>query len=181
VWNFISSIVTGLSGSLLGRIKLITNTQDPILLVANTINFLISLPIVLGMLLVFSDLPMAGLLFLFYGLFLILITGIGCGLTIGIACLFIGDLRAIINAVMRVAFLLTPVIWQVERLGEYQKFIYWNPFYNYLAICRDGLLTGTVGSKEIYIASSTTIVLVLIGILVLSKFKNRLRERAFAL
>ena len=187
IWNLISSVINGSSGSLLGRVNLITNTQDPILvgilmdLVGCGIIFLMSLPAVLVFILLLSKGSLLGFAYLAYGFLLIFVTGIGCGLTIGVACLFVGDLRAIINAIMRVSFLLTPVIWQVERLGEYQKYIYWNPFYNYLAICRDGLLKGDVGTKELIIATSMTITIFLLGLLVLSRFKIRLRKKAFSL
>jgi len=82
---------------------------------------------------------------------------------------------------MRVAFLLTPIIWHVERLGEYQKYVYLNPFYNYLALCRDGLLKGGAGMIEIAVASGLSIVLLILGFIVLAKFKIKIRERAFSI
>jgi ABC-type polysaccharide/polyol phosphate export permease len=187
LWNLISGLVNSTSASLLGRVKQITNTQDPIVagvftdIISNALLFAMVFPVVLIFVLLFSDYSVLGLLLFLYGTVLILLTAVGCGLTIGIACLFVGDLRAIINSVMRVAFLLTPIIWQVERLGEYKKYIYFNPFYNYLAVCRDGLLHGAVGSKELFIATGLTMFMVLAGLWTLNVFKARLRERAFAL
>ena len=187
IWNLISGLINSLSGSLLGRIKVVTNTSDPILngvlidLVGVSFSFFLSLPMVFLLLFLYGDPSLLGFGLFLYGLVLVLLTGLGLGLILGIACLFIGDLKAIIGSVMRVAFLLTPIIWQVERLGEYQKYIYWNPFYNYLAICRDSLLTGTVGQLELIIASSTTVVVLVLGLLLLKLSFNRLRTKAFSL
>lgn len=187
IWNLISGLVNSLSGSLITRVKVITNTSDPILngvlidLIGVVLTFLLSLPVVILLVFIFASPSLQGLALLLYGLFLIVITGLGLGLLLGISCLFIGDLRAIINSVMRVAFLLTPIIWQVERLGEYKSYIYWNPFYSYLAICRDALLNGHVGQLELLIASVTSLVILVLGLFFLKLNFHRLRAKAFSI
>lgn len=53
----------------------------------------------------------------------------------------IPDLKHVVLAVMRLAFLATPIIWEAERLGEYQKYIWLNPFYIPLESLRSSLIS----------------------------------------
>jgi len=187
IWNLISSLVGGLTGSLVSRAKTITNTTDPIMsgvlidLISHLIVFMFNIPVVLFVVFILTGVDFLGLLYLLYGIALILITGLGLGLILGIGCLFVGDLRAVVNSIMRVAFLLTPIVWHVERLGEYQPYIFLNPFYSYLAVCRDGILGGTVGTTELVMATCITILVLLLGLLTLACFKTKLRAKAFSL
>lgn len=187
IWNFISSNINQLCMSLIRRVKQIINTRDPIVLgilidvVNNIMTFMFSLPIVIILLALLSELTGVGILYFLYGVFLIILSSIGWGLLVSIGCLFFGDLRTLVNSTMRIGFLLTPIIWEVERLGDYQQYIYFNPFYNYLAICRDGLMLGSVGDLELIIATALTIVIFCLGIFTLAKYKISVRRHIFSL
>lgn len=79
-----------------------------------------------------------GLLFLFsLGCLITWIAGVGF-LVSAITTIF-PDLRHLLSAIMRLAFLATPIIWDVHRLGEYQQYIWLNPFYLPLGFVRSTL------------------------------------------
>ncbi len=42
---------------------------------------------------------------------------------------WIPDIGHIVASIMRIAFLATPIIWQLPRLGDYQYLIWINPFF----------------------------------------------------
>jgi ABC-type polysaccharide/polyol phosphate export permease len=188
IWGFISSIVRKTSSTLVRRAKFITTTQDPLLswvaidLASELFSFLLLLPAVIVVCLLVSDgLYLSSVFYVIYGVLLVLLSGIGFGLTVGVACFYYGDLQRLISAFMSVAFLLTPIIWQLERLGEYKSYIYFNPFYNYLAVFRDGLLLGRVGNLELIIATSTTLVLLIVGLSFLRFQYHAIRAHAFSI
>lgn len=61
------------------------------------------------------------------------------------------DIKHLLSAVMKLAFLATPIIWEVGRLGEYQKYIWFNPFYVPLEAVRSSLSGVSVDGGSIYL------------------------------
>ena len=100
------------------------------------------------------------------------------GWVVGVICFLIPlvalmpDLRHLINAMMRLAFLATPIIWEVERLGQYQHLIWVNPFYVPLEATRQAL-TGTGDWQLLAVFALYTMLLLVSGILLL---KLRMRK-----
>lgn len=185
IWNLISGIVVSTANCFAKRTKLITRMDEPFLgyllidVYSQFLLFCLSLPAIFIILIILGEPSLLGGLYFLYGICLIGVTGVGIGLILGACSLVWRDLKSIITSLMRVMFLLTPIIWQLDRLGDYKKYIYWNPFYNYLAICRDGLLVQRPGNLELQIATIMTICTLVLGLLILAKNKVRLKERAF--
>jgi len=185
-WNYISSLVSGGASCLIRSAPYGIASKDPAVMyilqesLNATVGFLIKLPFLIVVILFLSGIPtFSGLLLFIFGASLIFLTGIGFGMFVGVYSLFYMDIRELTAALMKVAFLLTPIIWQVERLGEYQEYIYFNPFYSYLAICRDPLLTSKVGSLEIMIAVSCTMFFLLLGCLTLMRNHTNVKRAFF--
>ena len=85
---------------------------------------------------------------------------------------WLSDLEHLISATMRLAFLATPIIWEVERLGEYQLFVWYNPFYMPL----EGLRSSLSG---LYDSQASLYVLFFcygLGVLLLGVFLLRFRK-----
>ncbi len=74
------------------------------------------------------------------GIALIAINGIWVGLIMGIICLRFPDVLEIIQSFLRIAFFLTPIIWQPDMLSERAYFADFNPFTHFIALVRDPLL-----------------------------------------
>lgn len=185
IWNLISGIVVSATNCFVKRTKLITRMDEPFLgyllidVYSQFLIFLLSVPAILLIVFILGSPSVGGLLFFIYGIFLIGVAGVGVGLILGSLSLVWRDLRSLVTSMMRVMFLLTPIIWQLERLGEYKKYIYWNPFYSFLAVCRDGLLSQRPGDLELILATSIALASLLIGLLILASCKINLKERAF--
>jgi len=185
-WNYISALVGGGSSSLIRNSIYGTTNKDPAVMYVfqeslnATVSFLLKLPFLLIVFGLISGFPSFYSLLLFcFGIVLIFLTGLGFGMVLGVYCLFYTDLRELTAAVMRVAFLLTPIIWKIERLGEYQNYIYLNPFYSYLSICRDALLKGQVGYIEITIAVSCTLLFILLGYITMTRNRTAIKRAFF--
>jgi len=65
-------------------------------------------------------------------------------------CARFRDLGLLLNAIMSTSILLTPVLWDKDMLGSYEKYVYLNPFTAMIEAIRDPLIGVPVNSK-IYI------------------------------
>lgn len=61
-----------------------------------------------------------------------------------ILCVFIRDLLPLLQAVMRIMFFLTPIIWLPSMLGAKAEIIKYNPFTHLLSVVRNPLLSEPV-------------------------------------
>jgi len=81
---------------------------------------------------------------------------------------------------MRVAFLVTPVLWKPDMLGDKgQTVIYLNPFFSYLDVFRSSLLGGAVSNASLGVMIFTTIALYSLGLYVFAKYENSLLNEMF--
>lgn len=187
IWGFISSVVNRGVNIIRGYANTIINSRDPILsyilsdIFCEVTSYLLKFPLILLVILVMGDLSFKGVLIHIYGLFLISISGVGFALVFGTFAAFYGDVKELISAFMRLAFLVTPVIWTIDRLGEYQSYIYLNPFFSYLQICRQSLLEGTADSLSLIIASVLTLLILVSGLIVLGSNTLSLKQKVFEL
>lgn len=127
---------------------------------------LLILPVLIIVLLVFVDFDFFTIVKIISSLFLIIIWSMGLICLLIAITSFAPDLRHFINAMMRLAFLATPIIWDVARLGEFQEYILFNPFYLPLDVTRKALL-GMVEMKQVYIFSIYTFLLLMAGLTLL--------------
>lgn len=77
------------------------------------------------------------------GLVLLIINGIWLTIVFGIIGARFRDLAEIVQAIMRIAFLATPVIWMPSKTGRggvMGAFLDFNPFYHFLELIRAPLL-----------------------------------------
>ncbi len=144
------------------------------------LNFALVLPMVIFFVALFGELSVSGLLVFLLGLFLAVLTAVGLALCLGTFAFLFGDVQQIILAVMRLSFLITPIIWRTERLGQHEHLIQLNPFFSYLDLCRSGLMSTGFQPASLFIATAISIVLLGAGIYVLSTQSTNIRSRAFA-
>lgn len=187
MWYLVADLVGSGADSLRKNANAATNTNEPLSLyvvleVCNAfMNFLLRLPLMIVVSIYHVGLPVAADLFiLLYGLILLALSGLGFGLWAGIYGLFFGDLRVVVNSIMRVAFLLTPIIWHVERLGAHANLIYLNPFYSYLTVCRSAFFGHSVDMTAIKVATISTALVLFTGFLTLVANKRKARTGLFS-
>lgn len=113
------------------------------------------------------------------GLILTWVTALGLCLTLGVLAFFYRDVMQLIKAVMRLGFLVTPIIWKPERLGEYEVFVWLNPFYSFIDFCRAPLMGEMPHYNSIVIASCLAVGLIFTGFIVLSLAGEKVRRGVF--
>jgi len=108
------------------------------------------------------------------GLVIIAWTGFWFTLVVGTIGLRYRDVGEMVGAVMTVSFLLTPIFWPPERLGEYAWTVNLNPFYHFINIVRGPLLDlGSVG-LSFAVSISVAVFMCLAGVFIFGQFARRL-------
>lgn len=145
-WIFISSSIVELSSSLTSyRFILHSHAVTPMsvlirVLVRNLVILLHNLPIIIALLVLYSNNPWPqALLFMPNFLLVTIIILSGCG-SLAFACARFRDIQMLINAAIGVLFLITPIIWSPEILTERAYIAYLNPLTHILDILRKPLL-----------------------------------------
>ena len=114
------------------------------------------------------------------GLVLTWVTAVGLCMTIGILAYFYRDILHLIKAFMRLGFLVTPIIWKPERLGEYAYLVWYNPFHSYIDFCRAPLMGQMPHPNSIMIVFAITLTLSVLGLIALSMSAEKIRLRVFS-
>ncbi len=74
------------------------------------------------------------------GIFLVFLNSIFFTANIGMLSARFRDLAPLISSLIPPLFLLTPVLWKPEMLGNYQSYVYLNPFTYFVGIVRNDLI-----------------------------------------
>ena len=125
------------------------------------IHFLHQVLIILGVFIIF-DLPFSQFsLISVLGLGILIINGFWLTVFFGIVGARYRDLTEVITAIMRIAFLATPIIWlPLERGsgGIMGAFLTYNPFYHYLDLIRAPLMGNDISPTSIAVVAIITCV-----------------------
>lgn len=88
------------------------------------------------------------------------------------------DLSQLISAFMRLSFLATPIIWEPSRLGVYQDYLWYNPFFVPLEFARYSLSGIVYELDVIWVMPIYSISLLILGLGVFARYVNVIRFRA---
>ena len=187
VWSLlIAKLINRAVASLSNRSFELTTSAKPICLLPleeiaySFLNFFTTAPFLLALSIYYYGFSFSAIGLFFLGLLLTWITALGLCLTLGVFAFFYRDVMQIIRAVMRLGFLVTPIIWKPERLGEYEKYVWFNPFYSYIDFCRAPLMGQAPHPNSVFIAFGLSISLILLGFIVLSMAGKGVRRRVFS-
>lgn len=109
------------------------------------------------------------------GVSLLIINGIWLSYFFGILGARFRDLKEVVQAVMRIAFLATPIIWMpadTQRAGVLNIFTTFNPFYHFLEVVRAPML----GAPVQPISWAVVMIITLAGIALAFWFHRRYSE-----
>ena len=182
-WNCISKSVQKGASYIHKYSHSIANSRYPLLsyvvveILLSALIFISILPFLIGVGAYFNEISFLGILLSLSGVILIFLAGVGFGLLVGGITSFFPDLREIIAAIMRVAFLVTPIIWRPERLGEHTHYLLFNPFHPFIELVRTPLLGGQVSGQILILCLFITASLLASGLFVLKHFNNTIRFR----
>ena len=148
-WSLINSFIVGAATIFQrNRSQILQGVQtiDNIIIIeatATILSFIHQLPIILIVLFVYK-IGAEWVIFLsILGLFVLMVNGIWVCYVFGILGVRFRDLGEAFNAIMRITFLATPIIWiPTENIsgGVMGSFLIYNPFYHYVEIIRAPLL-----------------------------------------
>ena len=180
-WTLISGFVTGSTTVFQrGRAQIMQGGLSLWDIVAvdvlkTTLHFLHQIVLVAVVLYIFKVEQSLYSLFSFVGLFVLVINGIWLTMFFGIVGARYRDLTEVVTAVMRIAFLATPIIWLPAERGSgiMVAFLTFNPFYHFLELVRAPLLGEPVSLVSISVVSGIT----LTGAAITALFYTKLRTR----
>lgn len=113
-------------------------------------------------------------LLLIPGILLISVNGVLAAMLLGTLCARFRDIPPIVTTIMRMMFLLTPVLWHPDQIPGKGALIDFNPLYYFLELIRDPLL-GNVPPLSIWIvALGLTALSVSVAIPLFARFHKRI-------
>ncbi|MCP3680356.1 MAG: ABC transporter permease [Gammaproteobacteria bacterium] len=169
-WQLISMIIKDANSCLIEANTLLLNQKLPYtlflfrIIIRNLIIFLHNLLAVIPAVIIFK-VPINGAsLFLFFSLLLVFINGYLYGALLFMLGSRYRDTQQLVESLIQVAFFLTPVIWDPSRLSQkYQFILYFNPFAQFVQLCRMPMLGQIPPFHTIVI----TLLLTLLGIILM--------------
>lgn len=103
------------------------------------------------------------------GLFLVIINGYWMLFLCSLICARFRDLGLLLSAIMSTGILLTPILWDKDRLGMYENYVYINPFTSMVEVIRDPFMGITVNPIAYYLL----ITYFIIGFIICSIFYKK--------
>lgn len=123
------------------------------------LQFFLTFPVIL-LLSVFANGPSIDqLLLMLLSLVCVFITAYSLFKSLGVLTLFFEDIAKFIRMILRVAFLMTPILWKPHMMlpEAYEKWIYINPFYSYLDVYRASLLGREIDYVSLVVMMASTV------------------------
>jgi ABC-type polysaccharide/polyol phosphate export permease len=147
-WSYIQTVVTSSFNLFVREANTILNVSMPFsyfvfkMVFTNLLPAIISLPFYFLANFIYGHNNYAEVLLLIPGLTIYIMCGISLGFLMGTISVRFRDLESPVANIMRLLFLITPVIWMIEgREGSLRAdWAFYNPFYHILEITRAPLL-----------------------------------------
>ena len=140
----------------------------------NCVTLLLNMPVIFLVLIYNNTLHLTSIFYCFIFLILFFISNVCISFIFGTLCLKYRDLEHTINVFFGILFFFTPIIWEVNQLGDKILLIQPNLLYHYIEFFRSGLINGEVNTISIIIVFFVTIFLILFTSYLSSKIKNKI-------
>lgn len=140
----------------------------------NIVTLLLNMPIIFFVLVINGELYLSSLIYFFIFMILFFISNICVTFIFSILCLRFRDLEHTISVFFGILFFFTPIIWNIDQLGDKVFLIKPNILYHYVEFFRSGLKNGYVEPYTIVIVLIFTILLMIFSIFLSKKFKNKI-------
>ncbi len=178
---FLTSFITGSTEILYGKYKgiiLSLGVGLNIIILRHIIflvlEYLMFIPVYILIILFLGNNISLSIFLLIPGLILIIINGYLLTFLFSLLSARFRDFALFISSIMGAAFLLTPILWDKERLGEYENFVYLNPFTSMIEAIRDPLIGEPINPLIYFVL----LLLILIGFFTCSIF-YRYKKKLF--
>jgi lipopolysaccharide transport system permease protein len=183
-WNWFSASITLSTVTLIGNVNLIKRIRFPrhFLIIATVlaqfINLLFSIPIIIGLTYFYGKGPSINWLIALPLLVVLqFVVTIGICLAISMVNAYFRDMEYIIGVAVNMLFWMTPILYPLNLVPEnYRIYLILNPFTYLIAAWRDVFMANKIDWSNFGISLGTSVVFLLIGILVFQSLGKRLDE-----
>jgi lipopolysaccharide transport system permease protein len=143
-------------------------------LARNTINFLHSIVVFAGIILIydrsFKALPLA-----FAGLAVVGVFCLGCGMVLALLCSRFRDFEQIVNNLLLVLFFVTPILWQPRLLPPGREFLASaNVVLHLISVVREPMLGQIPAPATYLVAAAAAAAALCLGIACYARYRRRL-------
>jgi len=183
-WNWFSASVIMSAGTLISNVTLIKRIRFPryFLIVATVlaqfVNFLFALPIIVGLSFFSGKGPNTNWFFTIPFLVTIqFIVTAGICLLISIVNAYFRDMEYIIGVMISLLFWMTPIVYPLEMVPEtYRFYLAINPLTYLITAWRDIFMSNSINWQNIGISFCSSVAFFLLGIFVFQRLGKRLDE-----
>lgn len=193
-WNFFSESLTSATGSIVNNAHLIKKVYFPrevlpmSIVFAGLVNFIVALPVLFAMMLLFGVRPTPWVLLLPFTILIQVIFTVGLTLILSTLNVFYRDTQFILSVLMLAWFFLTPVFYPIETVPQRATLLgvtfnarLWlyrlNPMASIIASYRDLLYWGAPTGLDFLLRTAVTSLIVLVvGYLVFLRYSPRFGE-----
>lgn len=182
-WFFINSSVTEGSNSVFEKINLVSKMKFPIsvlptiTIIKNMYNFFFMSIFLIIILFIYRINPGIYILQIPYYLFALFVFLFATALLCSTITVIIRDFQAALNAVMRMLFFITPVLWDASNMAEhFVNILKLNPFYYLVDGFRNSLIKGIWFYEDMSLTLyfwSITIFILFLGAYMHLKFRRK--------
>jgi len=184
-WSWFSSSVKSCCNIYKNNSNIIKNFYFPKIIlpiqevIYNTINFIISLVFLLGIYLLFGIKLDWHLSFVIIGILIQFLFTLGVCIFVSHVNVYVRDSEKFVNYGITIWFYLSPVLYSLQSIPEKFKLLFnLNPFTTIISIYRDALIFNhTPGIKRIIILLVCSIILIMIGTKIISKYEGDYAKR----
>jgi lipopolysaccharide transport system permease protein len=183
-WNWFSASITLSTVTLIGNVSLIKRIRFPrhFLIIATVlaqfINLLFSIPIIVGLACFYGKGPgISWLLAIPILIVLQFAVTIGICLAISMVNAYFRDMEYIIGVIVSMLFWMTPIIYPLDAVPKaYQIYLILNPLTYLITSWRDIFMSNSINWGNIGISLGSSLVFFLLGVLVFQSLGKKLDE-----
>lgn len=180
-WQYISACISG-SATLFSRnSSTITNAQlpysyyiyDHVLDRAITIGF--SIPFFLVTKIIMTPGDWSGFWLVLPAMMIYLVAGVSTTLFFSVLFVRFRDLETPLLTVLRIMFLFTPIIWQIDQKAGTRRaaFVEYNPFFHFVEIMRAPMIGDPVALNSWIVTITITLILLVLGMYAFVRARSR--------
>lgn len=183
-WNWFSASVTISTGALISNINLIKRIRFPrhylivAAILAQLVNLLFAIPIIIGFSYFYGNGPGANWLLIVPILIVVqFIVTTGICLCISMINAYFRDMEYIVGVAISMLFWLTPIIYPLNIVPEaYRIYLALNPLTYLITAWRDIFMSNAIDWGNIGISFGSSLIFLFLGLLVFQRLGKRLDE-----
>lgn len=180
VWTFMNSVVIESGTLFTGSESYIKHVKLPYTLyvlrfvLSKAIIFAHDFPIYLATMAFFGIWPGAVALYALPGFVLLMINGIMVTTSLGMVSARFRDIPRIIASLSQIVFLITPIIWMPNLLGERSYLADANPFFHLIELIRAPLLGSVPSERTLIAVAAITLTNLIVAAVLFTRYRSRI-------